>query len=255
MSSSNGFYVPKRAMVIVAHPDDIEFGSVGTIIRWVQAGAEVCYVLCTSGDVGIADTSITREQARDIREAEQRRAAEIAGVKEVVFLREPDGELVNTLDLRKKLVREIRRWKPDVVITLDPTLVFASDTWINHPDHRAAGGAAIDAIFPAAGQPHVFQDLETEGLTAHKVKRVYINAWTDTANTWVNIGDTIEVKIEALKAHISQMEEIKRQNPNFEVDKAVRSWAKERGKGKEMSYAETFRVITLQNDDGSEIMD
>jgi LmbE family N-acetylglucosaminyl deacetylase len=237
---SNAFYVPQLAMVIVAHPDDIEFGSVGTVARWIKYGAQVSYVLCTSGDVGIADTSLTREQARDIREVEQRRAAEIAGVQEVIFLREPDGTLVNTLDLRKKLVREIRRYKPDVVVTLDPTLVFVSDGYINHPDHRAAGMAALDAVFPAAGQPHVFQELEAEGLTPHKTKKVYVNTWDSHANLWVNITETIDIKVAALAAHESQMKDFK--------PEMIRDWASQTGKGREMEYAESFRVITLHDE-------
>lgn len=242
--ADNGFFVPERAMVIVAHPDDIEFGSAGTIARWVQEGAEVCYVLCTSGDVGIANTDYTREEVREIREAEQRAAAEVVGVHEVIFLREPDGELENTLALRKKLVREIRRFKPDTVMTLDPTIVFVNDGWINHPDHRAAGGAAIDAVFPACGQPHVFQELEEEGLTAHKVKRVYVSGWQNP-NTYVNITSTMDLKLQALQAHVSQMDEMRGQNPDFDVEKMLRAWSKERGKGIEMEYAEAYRVIKL----------
>ena len=242
--SDNSLHVPERAMVIVAHPDDIEFGSAGTIARWVQGGAEVCYVLCTSGDVGIADTRLTREEVRDIREVEQRAAAEVVGVHEVIFLREPDGELENTLALRKKLVREIRRFKPDTVMTLDPTIVFVNDGWINHPDHRAAGGAAIDAVFPACGQPHVFQELEEEGLSAHKVKWVYVSGWQN-ANTYINITSTIDLKLQALQAHVSQMDEMRGQNPDLDIEKMIRNWSTERGKGKEMNYAESFRVIKL----------
>jgi LmbE family N-acetylglucosaminyl deacetylase len=237
----SAFYIPKRAMAIVAHPDDLEFGAAGTVARWSQAGAEVCYVICTSGDVGIA-ASMSRDKAKEIRETEQRKAAEITGVKEVVFLREPDGTLVNTLELRKKLVREIRRFKPEVLITTDPTALFF-DNYINHPDHRAAGMAALDAVFPAAGQPHVFEELAEEGLTAHKTKRVYVNSWRD-ANTWVNITDTIDIKIAALKAHESQMAE-----NNLEPDKMLREWAARVGEGKEMEYAEAFRVIILEKDE------
>ncbi len=246
------FYIPKRAMVIAAHPDDIEFGVAGTIIRWTRAGTQVCYVLVTSGDVGIANPALSREEVRAIREPEQREAARIAGVQEVVFLREPDGEVVNTLELRKKLVREIRRFRPDVVVCQDPTILFANDGYINHPDHRAVGMAALDAVFPAAGQPHVFQDLEAEGLYAHKTKRVYVSAWQpDSANTYVNITDTIEQKIAALFAHKSQMDEMigQRQGTTLEtIAEWIRSAAAERGKGKEMAYAESFRVITLEPD-------
>jgi LmbE family N-acetylglucosaminyl deacetylase len=250
--TSNGFYVPKRAMVIVAHPDDIEFGVAGTIIRWTDAGCEVSYVLVTSGDVGIADTTLSREQAREIREREQRKAAEIAGVKDVVFLREPDGSVVNTLELRKKLVREIRRFKPDVVICQDPTRLFVGDGYINHPDHRAVGMAALDAVFPAAGQPHVFEELAEEGLQAHKTKKVYVPTWdAEGITVYINIEDTIDRKVEALFAHESQMNEMKRQRNTQlnEISERIRGWSAERGQGKEMAYAESFRVITLESDD------
>ncbi len=250
--TSNGFYVPERAMVIVAHPDDIEFGVAGTIIRWTDAGCEASYVLVTSGDVGIADTNLTREQACEIREKEQRKAAEIAGVKEVIFLREPDGSVVNTLELRKKLVREIRRFKPDVVICQDPTRLFVSDGYINHPDHRAVGMAAIDAVFPAAGQPHVFEELAEEGLSAHKTKKVYIPTWdAENISVYINIESTIDRKVQALFAHESQMNEMKRQRNTQleEISGWLHNWSAERGKGKEMAYAESFRVITLESDE------
>ncbi len=125
--SENHFYVPESAMAIVAHPDDIEFSCSGTLARWAQAGARISYVLCTSGDVGIAKQGMTNAQAIEIREAEQRAAAEIIGAEEVIFLREPDGMLQATIELRKKLVREIRRFRPEVVICGDPTIVWAGD--------------------------------------------------------------------------------------------------------------------------------
>jgi LmbE family N-acetylglucosaminyl deacetylase len=203
---NNGFYVPKKAMAIFAHPDDIEFSCAGTLARWIQAGTEVVYVLCTSGDVGIAKPSMTRARAAEIREAEQLEAATVIGVKEVIFLREPDGMLENTMALRKRLVQEIRRFRPEVVFTIDPTVVWAGDGYINHPDHRAAGGAAIDAIFPAAGQPNLFEELAEEGLRAHKVRKVYVDS-LGQGDTYVNIGETIELKIEALRKHVSQMGE------------------------------------------------
>ncbi len=239
---SDAFYAPQRAMVIVAHPDDIEFGCAGTVARWVQAGAEVCYVLCTSGDVGIAKPELTRAQVTEIREAEQLAAADVVGVKEVVFLREPDGTLVNTIDLRRRLVREIRRFRPEVVVCLDPTLFFvSSNTYINHPDHRAAATAAVDAVFPAAGQPHVFEELAAEGLTAHKVRKLYIDGFGN-GDTFVNITDTIDLKLAALRKHASQMGE-------WDPEPMLREWSREAAKGKEMQYAESFRVITLVSDE------
>lgn len=228
-------------MVIVAHPDDIEFSCAGTVARWVQAGAEVIYVLCTSGDVGIAEPGMTKEKAAQIREAEQTAAAEVVGVKEVVYLREPDGMLQNTLALRKKLVREIRRFKPEVVITGDPTIVWARDDYINHPDHRAAAGAALDAVFPASGQPNLFEELEAEGITAHKVRKVYATSFGE-GSTFVNITDTIDLKVEALRKHVSQMKD-------WDPEPRIKEWSAEIAKGKEMAYAEGFRVVTLVSDE------
>lgn len=234
-------YIPESAMVIVAHPDDAEFGCAGTVARWAKAGCRVCYVLCTSGDVGIATEGMTKQQAVDIREAEQRAAAEILGVKEVVFLREPDGMLQATLELRKKLVREIRRFRPEVVFVMDPTLVWAGEGYINHPDHRAAGLAAIDAIFPASGQPNLFQELEAEGLTAHKPRKVFSLNWRD-GDTYISIDETMDLKIAALRAHKSQMDD-------WDPEPRLKEWAAERAKGHEMHYAEIFRVVTLESDE------
>ena len=237
----NGYYVPQKAMVIVAHPDDVEFSCAGTVARWVRDGAEVVYVVCTSGEVGIAEPNITKEKAAQIREDEQIAAAEAVGVKEVIFLHEPDGLLENTLALRKRLVREIRRFKPEVVITGDPTVVWAGPTYINHPDHRAASGAALDAVFPAAGQPHLFEDLAGEGLMAHKTRKVYVMAWQNS-DTFVNISDTIDLKLEALKKHASQMKD-------WDPEPMIKEWATEAAKGKEMRFAEGFRVVTLISDE------
>lgn len=237
----SAFYVPESAMAIVAHPDDIEFTCVGTMARWVKAGARIAYVLCTSGDVGIDEPGMTRARATEIREAEARAAAEIAGVKEVIFLREPDGLLQATLELRRKLVREIRRFRPEVVITGDPTIVFAGDDYINHPDHRAASTAALDAVFPAAGQPNLFEDLAAEGLRPHKPRKVYVTG-RGQSELFVNIDETMDIKVAALRAHRSQMKD-------WDPEERIKNWAQERAKGKEMNYAESFRVVTLLDDE------
>jgi LmbE family N-acetylglucosaminyl deacetylase len=235
------FYTPESAMVIVAHPDDIEFGCAGTIARWVKDGARVAYVLCTSGDVGIAEPGMTKAKAAQIREKEQLAAAEAIGVTDVIFIREPDGMLEPTLALRKKLVREIRRFKPEIVVCDDPTVVWVDDTYINHPDHRAAATAALDATFPAAGQPNLFQELEEEGITAHKPRKVYVIGWMES-DLYVNIDSTIDQKIDALRKHKSQMKD-------WDPEPLIKEWAAERGKGKEMVYAEGFRVVTLVSDE------
>lgn len=243
---NNHHYTPQKAMVIVAHPDDAEFSCAGTVARWIKEGAEVVYVLCTSGDVGIAEPGMTKAKAAEIREAEQQAAADVVGVKEVIFLREPDGMLENTMALRKRLVREIRRFKPEVVITGDPTVVWARDTYINHPDHRAAAGAALDAIFPAAGQPNLFEELADEGLTSHKVRKVYATSW-EHSDTFINISETIDLKIAALRAHVSQM-------GDWDPEPMIKEWSAEAAKGKEMGYAEAFRVVTLVSDEDFEKM-
>lgn len=238
----NHVYIPESAMAIVAHPDDIEFSCAGTLARWARAGARISYVLCTSGDVGIDQPGMTRARATEIREAEERAAAQIVGAQEVVFLREPDGMLVSTLELRKKLVREIRRFRPEVIVTGDPTVVWAGDSYINHPDHRAAALAALEATFPAAGQPNLFEELEEEGLKAHKPRKVYANVWDNHADVYVNIEETIDVKIEALRAHASQMGE-------WDPGPQVKEWAAGAAKGKEMPYAEAYKVVTLVDDE------
>ena len=241
MPTNNSFYVPESVMVVVAHPDDPEFSCAGTMARWTQAGTRACYVLCTSGDVGIAEVGMTKEKAAVIREGEQRDAAKILGVQEVVFLGEPDGMLQPTLELRKKIVREIRRFRPEVVITGDPTRVWTGNSYINHPDHRAASAAALDATFPAAGQPNLFEEIAEEGFFAHKPRKVYVTTW-DEADIYVNVTDTIDKKVEALRAHKSQMKD-------WDPEERVKEWAAMRGQGKEMDYAEAFRVVTLVKDE------
>lgn len=235
-------YLPESAMAITAHPDDIEFSCVGTLARWARAGARISYVLCTSGDVGIAEPGMTHERATEIREEESREAARIAGATEIIFLREPDGMLEATLHLRKRLVREIRRFRPEVLIAGDPTIVWSGSDYINHPDHRAAAQAALDAAFPAAGQPNLFEEIEQEeGFKAHKVRKVYANIWSGPADSYVNIDETIDVKIAALKAHTSQMGE-------WDPSDSIKQWASDNAKGKEMQYAESYRVVSLVDD-------
>lgn len=231
------FYIPESAMAIVAHPDDIEFSCAGTLARWANNGARISYVICTSGDVGFDEPNMTKEKAAQIREAEQLAAADIVGASEVIFLHEPDGLLQPTIELRKKLVREIRRFQPEVVMCGDPTIVWAGNDYINHPDHRAAATAALDATFPAAGQPQLFEELAQEGLLAHKPRKVYVTSWRG-ADYFVDIEETIEIKIDALRAHKSQMKD-------WDPEDFIRKWAAESGEGKEMTYAEGFRVVTL----------
>ncbi|MGD2251709.1 MAG: PIG-L deacetylase family protein [Anaerolineales bacterium] len=237
----SGFYVPESAMAIVAHPDDIEYSCAGTLARWARAGTRLAYVICTSGEVGFNQPGYDREKAIATRESEQMKAAEIVGAKDVTFLRHPDGLLQPTLELRKQLVREIRRFRPEVVVCGDPTIVWAGDAYINHPDHRAAATAALDATFPAAGQPNLFPELEDEGFTAHKPRKVYVTGWQQ-ADVFVSIDETIDIKLAALRAHASQMK-------NRDPEPRIKEWATDGARGKEMEYAETFRVVTLVKDE------
>jgi LmbE family N-acetylglucosaminyl deacetylase len=229
---------PERAMIIAAHPDDIEFVVAGTAAKWARAGTVVRYVLATSGDAGSHVPGITREEVARIREEEQRAAAQVAGVGEVVFLRYHDGEVEPTLALRRDLVREIRRFKPDIVICYDPTRLLVGDRYINHPDHRAVGQAALDAIAPAAAMPLVFPDLREEGLEPHQVKQVLVASGPEL-DTWVDITETIDTKIEALRQHASQF-------PNgWDPGEMVRGWAAESGEQADVPYAEAYRRIIL----------
>jgi LmbE family N-acetylglucosaminyl deacetylase len=191
--------------------------------------------------VGFNQPGYDREKAIATRESEQMKAAEIVGAKDVTFLRHPDGLLQPTLELRKQLVREIRRFRPEVVVCGDPTIVWAGDAYINHPDHRAAATAALDATFPAAGQPNLFPELEDEGFTAHKPRKVYVTGWQQ-ADVFVSIDETIDIKLAALRAHASQMK-------NRDPEPRIKEWATDGARGKEMEYAETFRVVTLVKDE------
>ncbi len=197
--------IPQRAMVIVAHPDDPEFFCGGTVALWCGAGTEVSYLILTNGNKGSDDPTMTPEKLATIRRREQQAAANLLGVKRVIYLDEPDGELFPTLDLRKRVVTEIRRYQPETVITMDPTRYFYGNSYINHADHRAAGEVAIDAIFPAARNLMYHPELLAEGLKPHPVKEVYL-AGGEPA-TWIDISETIEIKIKAILCHATQIKE------------------------------------------------
>ena len=233
---------PQRALVVAAHPDDIEFVVAGTVAKWVQAGANVRYVLATSGDAGSHQPDVTREEVARIREEEQRAAARVVGVDDVVFLGYHDGEVEPTLALRRDLVREIRRFKPDTVMCYDPTRLLVGDRYINHPDHRAVGQAALDAVAPAAAMPLVFAELREEGLEPHCVKEVLV-ASTLEPDTWIDVTDTIDLKIEALRQHASQFPD------GWDPEEMLRGWASGSGKKAGVPYAEAYRRIVLGRDD------
>ena len=232
----------KRVMLIIAHPDDGEFMAAGTLAKWAREGAEVFYVLCTSGDKGTSDPNVDPKELAATREREQRAAAAVVGAKDVAFLRYTDGTLSNTLELRRDIAREIRRYKPDVVLCQDPTNRF-SDGYINHPDHRAAGDAALDAVFPSARDYHAFPELIEEGFMPHNALEIYLGAQGNTATVWVDISDTIDVKIAALREHKSQVgEDQERLNSMAE---RIKERAAEVGRTHAVDYAESFRYIRL----------
>src|SRR6266498_6089758 len=240
-------YLPKSAMSINAHPDDQDFSVAGTLAKWAKAGCEIVSVIITSGDSGsneIAHNMDYKPELARIREDEQLAANQLLGVKETVFLHYPDGELEPTLALRKDLTRVIRQFKPDVVLTGNPEAWFYGNEYVNHPDHRAAAQAACTAVFPSAGSRLMFAELLSEGYEPHEVKRLYVHG-TEKSNTWVDITDTIDLKIKALQQHVSQI------NPD-EVGKWMLEWAEGEAKDKEMKYAEAYKVMILKKDEQAE---
>lgn len=230
-------YVPERAMFIYAHPDDIEFGVAGTAAKWVKAGCEVTYVLLTDGNVGSHQDGVSQQELAQIRRNEQVAAANVVGAK-CIFLGHDDGLLQPTLEIRKELVRLIRQYCPDTVVCGDPTLYFPSDNYINHPDHRAAAQLALDAVFPASEMSMLYPDLADEGLAGHKVNFVYVN-WGQDNNVFIDISDTIDLKIEALRQHKSQL-------GDWDPEDRIKEWNSEVGKKVGFDYAEAFRRITLK---------
>lgn len=201
---SNNFPQPERVLLIVAHPDDPEFGAAGTCAVWAAQGAEVTYVIVTDGSKGSSENDMTREKLIELREAEQRSAAEAIGVSNLVFLRQPDGEVSNTYELRELLVRQIRKYKPDVLLTHDPTSRIVGESYLNHRDHRIVGDTTLDAVFPLARDRLNFPEHEAEGLTPHKVLDIFL-IFSDQPNYWVDISSTVEQKIKSLQAHKSQV--------------------------------------------------
>jgi LmbE family N-acetylglucosaminyl deacetylase len=231
-----------RILGIFAHPDDSEFMVGGTAARWADEGAEIVYCIVTDGAAGSNDPHQDLAELVRIRKAEQRAAAAVLGVREVLFLDYPDGTLQPTIELRRELTRIIRQLKPDRVVCGDPTAVFYGDNYINHPDHRAAAEAALYAVFPSAVTRPIFPELLAEGYEPHQVKEVYISGAAQP-NTYIDISATLERKIEALRCHKSQLD------PG---DGAwVREWAAETGKAAGLEYAEAFLVMRLIDQDRS----
>ena len=223
-----------RALVIVAHPDDAEFGCAGTVATWTARGITVDYVLCTDGAQGSADTSVPALDLKSIREREQRAAARVLGVSSVTFLGHPDGALVADLNLRMELSREIRRSRPDVVICQNAVRHYGN-LGGNHPDHLAAGQAAIEAIYPAARNPYAFPELLAEGLEPHSVNEVLVTGTPDP-DYFVDVTATLDRKLEALRCHASQH----RQDPAERVTARLA----EAGRAHGLQYAESFRRVS-----------
>lgn len=230
---------PKKILVIHAHPDDIEFGSGGTIAKWTDEGNEVIYCLVTDGGAGSNKPDADLPGLIKQREAEQLEAAAILGVHDVRFLGYADGTMQPTLELRRDLTRLIREIRPDRVVCSDPTLVFAGNGYINHPDHRAVAEAAIYAVFPSAGTRPIFPELLAEGYEPHDVSELYLQ-FTEKPDLFVDISDQLERKIQALMCHKSQL--------GPEVPEMVRKWDAEIGKEKGFAAAESFRVMKLRED-------
>lgn len=222
-------------LVIVAHPDDIESWCAGTVCRFTNTGKYVSYVLCTSGDKGTSDITLTSQQVGAIRETEQQEAAQILGVEDVTFLRWPDSMVEPTLELRGELVRQIRRHRPELVITHDPVPPYRL-----HPDHRAVGRVAIDAMFPCARDPLTFaEQITEEGLSAHNVLEAWLFA-TESPDIWVDISSTLSRKIAARLAHSSQ------HTDPLELEKNWYERARLVGRAVGLEAAEAFKRVDFR---------
>jgi LmbE family N-acetylglucosaminyl deacetylase len=232
---------PKRAMSIHAHPDDQEFTVGGTLAKWGRAGCEIVTVCITRGGAGsnkYTPLDMTREALVSIREDEQREACRILGVTETIFLDYEDGMLEPSIAMRRDLTRLIRRHRPEVVLTGDPTVRFYGTTYMNHPDHRVASDVALDAVFPSAGTRLIFPELLAEGLEPHEVRQVYIHG-AERPDTYVDIAETLDVKLAALRAHKSQMGE-------WDPAEMITQWAAEQGRRRKLKAAESYRRMILQ---------
>lgn len=230
-----------RGMVVVAHADDAEFGCSGTVAKLCAAGWEMVYVMCTDGSKGSSDREITQRQLASIRRKEQRNAGKTLGLKDVVFLDYEDSMLQPTLALRKDIAREIRRYKPDVLITMYPMRNLDGGWGVGHPDHMAAGEAALQAVFPTARDHMTFPDLLEAGFEPHKVAEVWIIGHP-MPDLYVDVTQHIDTSVAALMQHKSQL------NGRDEAwaSEMMRRWRRERGVGKGIQYAEAFKRIEFR---------
>lgn len=226
---------PAQMMVVTPHPDDAEFGVAGTAARWAQDKREIIYVVCTNGDKGTGDTNMKPEKLAKIREEEQLAAAKLLGVREVVFLRHPDQSLEDTSEFRKEIVRLIRMYRPETVVTADP---YRRYLW--HRDHRITGRTVLDAIFPYARDYLSYPELLEEGLQPYKVKEVLLWASEDS-NYRSDITSTFDLKVAALLCHKSQVGD--RLFP--ELQKRMRERAEMMAQGENFKLAEAFHRIEI----------
>ena len=225
-----------RVLVVAAHPDDIEFSCAGAVARWVDEGADATFVLVTDGSTGTTDTDLMGERLADVRREETITAAKILGVTDVVFLGYRDGYVEPTLDLRRDVAREFRKARPDRLIAMDPA-TLPGGWFVNHPDHRAVGQATLDITITAGTTPGHFPELLDEGLEPWRgLKDIYI-AGPGGGEHAEDITTTLDRKIEALKAHHSQVGEW----PN--LDEMIRGWTAVNGKEHGLAHAELFHVI------------
>jgi len=226
---------PAQILVVTPHPDDAEYGVAGTVARWAKEGRETIYVVCTNGDKGTSDSSMKPEELTKIRELEQLSAAKLLGVREVTFLRQPDQGLEDTPEFRKEVVRLIRMYRPEIVVTADP---YRRYIW--HRDHRITGQVTLDAVFPYARDHFSYPDLVEEGLLPHKVKEVLLWASEDS-NYRSDITATFDLKVAALRCHKSQVGQI----PYLELEQRLRQWHEMMAEGEDFELAESFHRIEI----------
>ena len=225
-----------RAMVVVAHADDAEWGCSGTVARWCAQGWEVVYVLCTDGSKGTEDPEMTSQELVKIRQREQLDASKVLGLHQVVFLGYEDAKLQPSIELRRDIAREIRRYRPDILVSMSPLRDLNGDGYVGHPDHLACGEAALAAVFPSARDRLTFPELLEEGLEPHKVAEVWIME-QDKPDQYVDVTDYMDTAIAALQAHASQVGE--------NVAKHMRNWRSRTGSKVGFAYAEGFKRFRL----------
>lgn len=235
-----------RALIVIAHPDDAEFGAAGTIARWVEMGTEVRYVVVTDGASGSADPAMTRERLAVQRQAEQRAACAALGVKGVTFLGYADGFLEPTIDARRAVAAEIRRHRPEVVVTLNPETRWSERGYINHPDHRAVGDLVLHSVNPAASTRLWDTTLLDEGLEPWDIAELWLMNF-GYGDLMVDIAETFDTKVAALRAHASQLS-------GWDPEPRMRSWAATLGEKVGRPLCEGFTVLQLRvlDDEGSE---